>query len=56
MIYSDAYLFDVATRMIESGMCTIDVVDKIVADCKLDYDRERVQRIVSLAFDPSNAR
>jgi hypothetical protein len=53
MIYSDAYLFDVATRMLDEGMNTIDVTDKIVRDCKLD--REHVSRIVSIAFDPSTA-
>lgn len=52
-IYSDAYLFDVATRMLESGMDTIAAVDKLMHDCHIDHDR--ALRIVGIAFDPSSA-
>jgi hypothetical protein len=51
-IYTDAYLFDVATRMLDAGMNTIDAAEKLVADCRID--RDAATRIVSLAFDPSN--
>jgi hypothetical protein len=51
MIYTDAYLFDLATRKIEAGECTIAVADYLVRVCKITDDH--ATRIVSIAFDPS---
>ena len=54
MIYSDAYLFDLASEMLDRDVSTIDVHEHLVRVCKIDD--ERATRIVSLAFDPSGYR
>lgn len=52
-IYDDGYLFDLATRMIEQGFCTMHVADHLMRTCHIN--EERATRITSLAFDPSGA-
>lgn len=51
MIYTDAYLFDLATDKIDAGENTIHVADYLVRVCKITP--EHAARIVSIAFDPS---
>jgi hypothetical protein len=51
MIYTDVYLFDLATGKIDAGENTIHVADYLVRVCGIT--REHAARIVSVAFDPS---
>src|SRR4051794_2027423 len=52
-IYTDAYLFDVASHMLDAGHSSVDVVEHIVSTCGVE--RDAATRIVSLAFDPSSS-
>lgn len=54
MIYSDAYLFELATTRLESGETTIEAARHLVRTCRIS--EAHATRIVSIAFDPSNVR
>lgn len=51
-IYTDAYLFDVASTMLDAGRSSVDVVEHLVSACRIS--RDAATTITSQAFDPSS--